>query len=119
MTDIATKSIQTKIVVAISLIFVAVLATSTLLTARNERALAQDIALDKARVMSQSYFDGINTLMLTGTMDQHEAFRKKMLSVPGVLELRVAHAPGVLDGVTTHPVKPQDALDERQSRVNR
>lgn len=113
MTDIATSSIQTKIVLVITMIFVAVLATSTFLTARNERALAKDIALDKARVMSQSYFDGINTMMLTGTMDQHEALRKKVLSSDGVREIRVVHAPGVLDGVTTSPAKPQDALDER------
>jgi methyl-accepting chemotaxis protein len=113
MTTFATNSVQSKIILAITLIFVTVLATSTFLTARNERALAQDIALDKARVMSQSYFDGINTMMLTGTMDQHEALRKKVLSTEGVREIRVVHAPGVLDGVTTTPSKPQDALDER------
>ncbi len=113
MTTFATNSVQSKIILAITLIFVTVLATSTFLTARNERALAQDIALDKARVMSQSYFDGINTMMLTGTMDQHEALRKKVLSTEGVREIRVVHAPGALDGVTTNPSKPKDALDER------
>jgi len=113
MTLTVTHSIQSKIVLTISLIFVAVLATSTLMTARNERALAQDIALDKARVMSQSYFDGINTMMLTGTMDQHESLRQKVLSSDGVREIHVVHAPLVLDGVTTAPMKPKDALDER------
>jgi methyl-accepting chemotaxis protein len=113
MPDIATSSIQSKIILAISLIFVAVLATATWLTASNESTLAKEIALDKARVMSQSYFDGINTMMLTGTMDQHESLRKKVLSSEGVREIHVVHAPGVLDGVTTHPVKPKDALDER------
>jgi methyl-accepting chemotaxis protein len=113
MPQTVTSSIQSKIVLTISLIFVAVLATSTLLTARNERSLAQEIALEKARVMAQSYFDGINTMMLTGTMDQHESLRKKYLSTPGVREIRVVHAPGVLDGITTNPAKPQDALDER------
>jgi methyl-accepting chemotaxis protein len=113
MTQTVTTSIQTKIVLAISLIFIAVLATATWLTARNERALALEIALDKAHVMSQSYFDGINAMMLSGTMDQHETLRKKTLSTPGVREIRVVHAPGVLDGVTTTPAKPQDALDER------
>lgn len=113
MTQLVAKSIQSKIVLTISLIFVAVLATSTWMTAKNERSLAKEIALDKARGMSQSYFDGINTMMLTGTMDQHESLRQKYLSTPGVREIRVVHAPGTLDGVTTHPVKPQDALDER------
>lgn len=106
-------SIQSKIVLTISLIFIAVLSTSTWVIVRNERSLAQDIALDKARGLSQSYFDGINTMMLTGTMDQHESLRKKYLSTPGVREIRVVHAPALLDGVTTNPAKPQDALDER------
>jgi methyl-accepting chemotaxis protein len=113
MNTLATNSIQSKIIIAIALIFFTVLATSTWLTASNERSLAQEIALDKARVMAQSYFDGINTMMLTGTMDQHEALRKKVLSTEGVREIRVVHAPGVLDGITTSPSKPQDALDER------
>jgi methyl-accepting chemotaxis protein len=113
MTLTVTHSIQSKIVLTISLIFVAVLATSTLLTARNERALAQDIALEKARVMSQSYFDGINAMMLSGTMDQHESLRQKVLSTEGVREIHVVHAPMVLDGVTSLPIKPKDALDER------
>ena len=113
MPDIATSSVQSKIILAITFIFVAVLATSTWLTARNERSLAQDIALDKAKVMSQSYFDGINTMMLTGTMDQHETLRKKVLSTPGVSEIRIVHAPNVLDGVTSNPSKPRDELDQR------
>lgn len=116
MPQIVMTSIQSKIVLTISLIFVAVLATSTWLTASNERSLAKEIAHDKARVMSQSYFDGINTMMLTGTMDQHESLRKKYLSTPGVREMRVVHASAVLDGVTTNPAKPQDALDERGVR---
>lgn len=113
MQHVVTTSIQRKIILAISLIFIAVLSTSTWMTANNESALAKDIALDKALVMSHSYFDGINTMMLTGTMDQHEELRKKYLSTPGVREIRVVHTPGKLDGVTTLPAPPQDALDER------
>ena len=113
MPKIVAGSIQSKIVFAISLIFVAVLATSTLLTARNERLLAKEIALDKARVLSKSYFDGVNTMMLTGTTNQREALRQKVLSTEGVREIRIVHAPGALDGMTTSPAKPQDALDER------
>ncbi len=116
MPQIVTTSIQSKILLAISLIFVAVLATSTWMTASKERSLAKEIALDKAMVMSLSYFDGINTMMLTGTMDQHESLRKKYLSTPGVRDIRVVHTPGTLDGVTTMPAPPQDALDERGTK---
>jgi len=116
MSQIIKTSIQSKIVLTISLIFIAVLATSTLMTAKNERALAKEIALEKALGMAQSYFDGINTMMLTGTMDQEASLRNKYLSTPGVRDIRVVHAPGTLDGVTTKPMPPKDALDERATK---
>jgi methyl-accepting chemotaxis protein len=106
-------SVQTKIVITISLIFVSVLATSTLLTARNERELAIEVGMEKARDLAQSYFDGINTMMLTGTMDQRESLQKKFTAVPGVKDIRIVHAPGKLAGVSTRESKPQDSLEER------
>jgi len=106
-------SVQAKIAIAITLIFIAALAASTLLTARNERNLAVDVGMEKARDMAQSYFDGVNTMMLTGTMDQRENLRKKFLAVPGVREIRIVHSPGKLAGVSTHEAKPQDAMEER------
>jgi methyl-accepting chemotaxis protein len=113
MTHIMKTSIQSKIVLTISLIFIAVLTTSTLMTVKNERELAQEIALEKAVGMAQSYFDGINTMMLTGTMAQEESLRSKVLSTPGVRDIRVVHAPGALDGVTSKPMPPKDELDAR------
>jgi methyl-accepting chemotaxis protein len=106
-------SVQAKIVIAITLIFIAALATSTLLTARNERELAIEVGQEKARDLAQSYFDGVNTMMLTGTMDQRENLRKKFMAVPGVRDVHIVHAPGKLDGVSTHEAKPRDALEER------
>jgi methyl-accepting chemotaxis protein len=106
-------SVQAKIVIAITLIFIAALAASTLLTARNERNLAVDVGMEKARDLAQSYFDSVNTMMLTGTMDQRENLRKKFLAVPGVREIRIVHAPGKLAGVGTHEARPQDALEAR------
>ena len=73
----APLSVQSKIVITITLIFIAALATSTLLTARNERDLAVSVGIEKARDLAQSYFDGVNTMMLTGTMDQRDNLRKK------------------------------------------
>ncbi len=106
-------SVQTKIVITISLIFVSVLATSTLLTARNERELAIEVGMEKARDLAQSYFDGVNTMMLTGTMDQRESLQKKFTAVPGVKDIRIVHAPGKLAGVSTRESKPRDSMEER------
>jgi methyl-accepting chemotaxis protein len=106
-------SIQGKIVVAIVAIFLAILTTATLLTARNERAWALRIGQDKARDIALSYFDASNTLMLTGSMAQQEGLRGKYLAMSGVRELDIIHAPGVLDGVTTRKAPARDDLDRR------
>ena len=109
----APLSVQTKIAIIISLIFVAVLATSTAMTVRNEKALAVEVGIEKARDLAQSYFDGVNTMMLTGTMNQRESLQKKFMNMPGVLQMHIVHAPGKLAGISTHESKPQDALEER------
>ncbi len=113
MSQTVTQSIQFRIILALAVTFLSVLTVSTLSTARNEHALATRIGEDKARDLAQSYFDGLNTLMLTGTMDQHEGLRAKFLALPGVREARVVHAPQVLDDVSTHAAPPRDALDAR------
>ncbi len=109
----ASHSIQARIIIAIILIFLAILATATILTARNERAWALQIGQEKARDVAQSYFDGINTMMLTGTSAQQESLRSKFLAMPGVRDLDVVHAPAVLEGVTNRKAPPRDSLDQR------
>jgi methyl-accepting chemotaxis protein len=113
MTPFANHSIQAKIVVAIVLIFVAVLATATLLTGSNERTWALQIGQDKARDVALSYFDGVNTLMLTGSMAQQESLRGKYLAIPGVRDINIVHAPSALEGVSTRRAPPRDSLDQR------
>ena len=106
-------SVQAKIILTTALIFISVLATATLLTARNERSLAEEVGMEKARDVAQSYFDGVNTMMLTGNMDQKAGLQKKFQAVPGVRVIRIVHAPGRLAGISSHEVKPEDALEER------
>ncbi len=113
MSRIATLSVQAKIVVAIVLIFIAILAAATLLIGSNERAWAMRIGQDKARDAALSYFDGVNTLMLTGSMAQQESLRGKYLAMPGVRDIGIVHAPGVLDGISTRQAPPRDDLERR------
>ncbi len=113
MTPLASLSIQTKIVLTIVLLFLAALATATLVTGSNERAWALQIGQDKARDIAHSYFDGINTLMLTGSMAQQDSLRGKYLAMPGVRDIGIVHAPGVLEGVSSRAVPPRDGLDQR------
>ncbi len=109
----AARSIQLKITLAIALTFLAVLAASAILTARGDRQLAVEIGLDKARDVGSSYFDGINTMMLTGTLDQKESLSRKLLAHEGVEDIRLVRAPGHMSDD-----RPEDlARDELERRA--
>jgi methyl-accepting chemotaxis protein len=107
------NSIQLKVAIAISLAFLAILAVSTLFTYRTERALDMGVATDKAKVIGNSYFDGVNTMMLTGNLDQRNALRTKLMSEPGILELRIVQSPGKISQTPPADAVPKDELDKR------
>jgi len=108
----AASSIQLKVVLAVSLAFIAILVVSTLLTVGSERRLASRIGMDKASVMGHSFFDGVNTMMLTGNMDQKASLHEKMMG-NGVLELRIVQAPGKITATPPAESLPQDDLDTK------
>ncbi|HEX8978752.1 MAG TPA: methyl-accepting chemotaxis protein [Parasulfuritortus sp.] len=107
------NSIQLKVAIAISLAFLAILTVSTLFTYRTERTLDMGVATDKAKVIGNSYFDGVNTMMLTGNLDQRGALRTKLMSEPGILELRIVQAPGKISQTPPADAVPKDELDQR------
>jgi len=88
-------SIQTKIMLATAATFVLVLAISMSINTHNHRQLAEQVGTEKARDLAKSYFDGVNTMMLTGTLDQKEGLRRKYLAQPGVVDIRILRAPAV------------------------
>ncbi|HRH80058.1 MAG TPA: methyl-accepting chemotaxis protein [Thiobacillaceae bacterium] len=106
------NSVQAKIVLAITLTFLAVLSVSVFLTARGERSLALDIANGKARDIARTYFDGVNTMMLTGTMDQKENLRGKLLATTGLRSVEIINAPGKIESLSKEN-PPRDDLDRR------
>lgn len=108
-----TSSIQVKVALAVSLAFASILLVSTFLTVTSERRLASRIGMDKARVVGHSFFDGVNTMMLTGTLDQKASLRTKLLGEQGMIDLRIIQAPGMLSPSPAPGSMPTDVLDER------
>ncbi|MFA5082503.1 MAG: methyl-accepting chemotaxis protein [Hydrogenophilaceae bacterium] len=108
----AGSSIQLKVALAVSIVFIAILIVSTLLTVDSERRLASQVGMDKAAVMGNSYFDGVNTMMLTGNLDQKASLREKLM-VDGLLDLRIVQAPGKINPTPAAESMPQDDLDTR------
>jgi hypothetical protein len=88
------NSIQIKIIVAITLAFMTILLVSMTFIGSGERKLAASIGEHRAQDFGRSYFDGINTMMLTGTMDQREVLRKKLLTQGDIRDIRIIHFPG-------------------------
>ncbi|NTV95107.1 MAG: HAMP domain-containing protein [Thiobacillus sp.] len=108
----AASSIQIKVILAVSCAFFAILTVSTLLTVNGERRLAADIGIDKATVLGHSFFDGVNTMMLTGNLDQKASLRDKLM-VGDVLDLRLVQSPGKINPTPPADALPQDDLETR------
>jgi methyl-accepting chemotaxis protein len=108
-------SVQTKILVALVLVFAALMVTTTWHMAVSERAMVQELAEEKARDTASSFFDGVNTMMLTGTMAQRDLLRRKVLSHEEITETRIIRGAAISDlfGPGNPEQVVQDDLDRR------
>jgi methyl-accepting chemotaxis protein len=82
-------SIQTKITVALLLVFVLVLVVSMVFSVRNERAMVEEVILQHTQDTADSYFDAVNIMMITGTLANRDILRKKVMSQPDVVDARI------------------------------
>jgi len=85
----AAFSLSTKINLALLLVFITVMVGSALHTASSEQNLVEQVIEQQTIDTGDSYFDAINTMMLTGTMDQRNLLRDKLLVRPNVTEARI------------------------------
>lgn len=88
-------SIKLKIAIVLVGVFITLMIATTWHQAHSERNMVRELALDKARDAASSYFDGVNTMMLTGTTSQRDVLRKKLLAHEDVTEVRMIRAEGV------------------------
>ncbi len=82
-------SLRTKVNLTIGLVFLAMLVMVTTAAVTHERERLMEMAESRVKEMTTLYFDSLNTMMLTGTMDQRSILRNKMLARTQVLEARV------------------------------
>ncbi len=108
-------SIAGKICFILLILFSLVLISTTLYQATRDRQLLLTMSEEQVDYQIQSYFDGLNIMMLTGTMSQHETLRSKMTAHPHVLDARVLRGESVArqygPGPETRP--PLDARDHQ------
>ena len=108
-------SVQSKINLALLVVFALVLAASLLYSAGSEKKLILQVVEQQTKDTADSYFDSINTMMLTGTMGQREVLRDKILARPGVIDARIVRGEPVTKvfGSGLAHQAPVDKLDER------
>ena len=108
-------SVQTKINLALLVVFALVLAASLFYSGGSEKQLILHVVEQQTKDTADSYFDSINTMMLTGTMGQREVLRNKILARPGVIDARIVRGDPVTKvfGPGFAHQAPADKLDER------
>lgn len=109
------SSIQTKILISIASVFLLLMAVSIAYMANQQKEMVQTLATEKAHDIANTYFDGINTMMLTGTLAQSEVLRDKARSHANVTEVRLIRGKGIVDfyGPGKSEQSPIDELDRR------
>lgn len=107
-----------KVNLTIAVIFLLVVGSVTFYSGISEKARILDMAKNHTKDMTNSYFDALNTLMLTGTMSQRDILRKKALRRHGVLDARVVRGEPVNNqfGPGRTEEKPVDELDFKALR---
>jgi methyl-accepting chemotaxis protein len=88
-------SVHTKILVALAVVFVTLMIATTWHMAVTERAMAQSLAEQRAQDTARSFFDGVNTMMLTGTTAQRELLRQKVLGRNDISAARIVRGSAV------------------------
>jgi methyl-accepting chemotaxis protein len=113
--NIGRLSVQSKILAALVAVFVIPVVVTTWHMSTSERAMAQSLAQQKAFDTANSYLDGVNTMMLTGTMSQRELLRQKVLTHDDITETRLIRADSINKafGNGNPEQTAQDDLDRR------
>lgn len=89
-------SLRSKVNLTVGLIFLVVITLVTTYTVIRESDRLQEIAEQQTKDLTTLYFDSLNTMMLTGTMDQRGILRKKILARPEVVDARVIRGQPVI-----------------------
>lgn len=115
---IRTQSIRKKVSFAVALIFALVVIIITVYNIQREKSQLMEQTRQQADDLTTMYFDGLNTMMLTGTMDQRHILSQKMLLRESVLEARAIRGKPVNDQFG--PGRPEDvAKDDLDARALR
>ncbi|MFC4260277.1 methyl-accepting chemotaxis protein [Marinobacter lacisalsi] len=82
-------SIRFLLLVALALAFSVILVFTLAYSAHSQRAHVEEFSQKYVEGLAKSYFDGLNTMMVTGTIGNREVLRDKVTAPEDVLDVRV------------------------------
>lgn len=89
--------IRLKVSLTVAFILALIIGLLTTYSLKREKARMIEGVEKEVIDLTTMYFDGLNTMMLTGTMDKRDILRKKMLSREGIVEARAIRGKPVAD----------------------
>ena len=90
-----TGTVTAKIMAFTALLFLVLLTASLIHSHLSEDSLAEEFSTEQVKAIADSYFDGLNKLMLTGGMATRDELRQQVATQPNVVEARVIRGDGV------------------------
>ncbi len=107
-------SVSLKVIAPLGMIFLLAMALSTWFYTDHQTQQSRQSIIKQMHGVATNYFDSLNTMMLTGTINNRNILKEKILQNPNIKELRVLHGLGHLPGSSQSAEnKIIDSLDER------
>lgn len=109
------QSVKWKILTPMILVFLLIMVFINLYSSHQQKARLLETTEQHLNQVLDNYLDGINMLMLTGSMASRDTLRDKFAQQDGIEEVRVLRADAVnkLFGPGFPSEKPQDEYDRR------
>ncbi len=89
MKKFSNLSISSKINLTLVFVFTIILVAIILHMVRNERSMVRNIVEQQSKATADTYFDSVNTMMITNTMSKREILRGKLLDRPNITDVRL------------------------------
>ncbi|VAX13797.1 methyl-accepting chemotaxis sensory transducer [hydrothermal vent metagenome] len=111
----STLSISSKINLTLLFVFTTILVAIILHMVHNESIMVEKVIEQQGKDTADTYFDAINTMMITNTMDRREILRRKLLDRPSITDARIIRGAVVakLFGKGNSSEQVVDKLDQR------
>jgi methyl-accepting chemotaxis protein len=111
-------SIRFLVLSTLAIAFLLVLISTLWFSARSERQRIENFTYEQVNSRARSYFDAVNTMMLTGSISKREVLRDKLRADPSIIDARILRSAKInsIFGPGLDGEQARDQLDRRALR---